>query len=199
MTATAAVRLKRIDEGRLETDLGYRFGYVSEFMGFGPDDVDAIHAAAPLLADRVPGLVDAVYEKLFGYDATKRHFVPRQSGYDGPVPTDVDSLTQEHDQIKYRKGHLAAYLKRLVTSAYDAKLVNYLDFVGKIHTPKAGSPTLDVPLVQMNALMGFVADALLATVLSLDLTAAERTRTARAFNKLLWVQNDLITRHYAAA
>ena len=28
----------------------------------------------------------AVYDKLFGYDATKRHFVPRQYAYEGPVP-----------------------------------------------------------------------------------------------------------------
>ena len=41
--------------------------------------------------------------------------------------------------------------------------------VGKMHTPKAGSAELDVPLVQMNALMGFVADALTATILGLGL------------------------------
>jgi hypothetical protein len=55
-----------------------------------------------------------------------------------------------------------------------------------------------VPLVQMNALMGFVADALLATILSLDLDATMKVAAVRAFSKLLWLQNDLITRHYAA-
>ena len=55
---------------------------------------------------------------------------------------------------------------------------------------------LDVPLVQMNALTGFVADALLATILNLGLDTDTTTRTVRAFNKLLWLQNDLITRHY---
>ena len=38
--------MKRIDEARLEADLGYRFGYLAEFMGFGPADIAAIHAAA---------------------------------------------------------------------------------------------------------------------------------------------------------
>jgi Protoglobin len=198
MTATATLPLKRVNERKLESDLGYRFGYLAEFIGFGPDDVAAVHGAAPLLAEQVGGLVDAVYVKLFGYDATKRHFVPRQSGYEGPAPEGLEALALDHDQIKYRKGHLAAYLKRLVTADYDAKMVNYLDFVGKIHTPKAGSPQLDVPLVQMNALMGFVADALLATILGLGLDEETQARTLRAFNKLLWIQNDLITRHYAA-
>jgi hypothetical protein len=190
--------VKHIDEKRLEQDLGYRFAYLAEFMGFGPEDIAAIHAAAGHLAPLVPQLVDAVYDKLFGYDATKRHFVPRQFGYEGEVPADVESLTQDHAMIQFRKAHLANYLKRLVTGAYDGKMVTYLDFVGKIHTPKAGSNELNVPLVQMDALMGFVADALLATILALDVDCPTKARTARAFNKLLWLQNDLIVRHYAA-
>ena len=189
--------MKHIDEPRLETDLGYRFGYVAEFMGFGPDDVAAIHAAAPHLAPLVPGLVDAVYNQLYTYDATWRHFLPRQSGYDGPTPEDLTQLTQDHPQIQFRKQHLGRYLAALVTKPYDAKMVNYLEFVGKIHTPKAGSAEINVPLVQMDALMGFVSDALLATILGLPLDAETKAKTIRAFNKLLWLQNDLIVRHYA--
>jgi hypothetical protein len=190
--------MKQINEGLLESDLGYRFGYLAEFMGFGAEDVAAIHAAALSLAPQVPALVDAVYIKLFSYESTKRHFVPRQSGYEGATPESVETLSQDHPMIQYRKQHLARYLASLVTRPYDAKMVSYLDFVGKIHTPKAGSPELNVPLVQMNALMGFVADALLATILSLGLDRETEIRTLRAFNKLLWLQNDLITRHYQA-
>jgi hypothetical protein len=69
--------MKRIDEPRLERDLNYRFDYLAEFIGFGEQDIAAIHGAAVEVAPRVPGLVEAVYEKLFSYDATKRHFVPR--------------------------------------------------------------------------------------------------------------------------
>jgi hypothetical protein len=188
--------MTKIDEPRLESDLGYRFGYVAGFMGFGPDDIAAVHGAAPLLAPLVPGLVDAVYDKLHSQDATWRHFVPRQHGYTGDVPTDVEALTMDHPQIAFRKQHLGRYLVTLVTKPYDGKMVEYLDMVGKIHTPKAGSADLDVPLVQMNALMGFVADALTATILGLNLPRETEVKTLRAFGKLLWIQNDLITRHY---
>ncbi len=191
--------MKQIDESRLETDLTYRFTYLAEFMGFGPEDVAAIHASAPLMAPVVPALVEAVYEKLFQYDATKRHFVPRQHGYHGPVPVSIDELSQDSEQIKFRKEHLGRYLVQLVTRPYDDKLVQYLDMVGKMHTPKAGAKELDVPLVQMNALMGFVADALNSTVLSLGLEREVEVATLRAFGKLLWLQNDLINRHYALA
>jgi len=81
--------MKHIDEARLENDVAYRFEYVSTFMGFGADDIEIIHAAAPLLAPLVPSLVDAVYSKLSEQDATWRHFIPRQHGYDGDIPTDL--------------------------------------------------------------------------------------------------------------
>ncbi|MDP6558288.1 MAG: protoglobin family protein [Pirellulaceae bacterium] len=191
--------MQSIDEPRLESDLEYRFGYLTEFVGFTEEDIAVIHGAAGHLAPLVPTLVDAVYDKLFSYDATKRHFVPRQSGYEGSVPDSIETLTQDHEMIKFRKQHLGQYLTRLVTEPYDAKLLSYLDLVGKIHTPKAGSQQLDVPLVQMNALMGFVSDALISTILGLHLDADATARTLRAFNKLLWLQNDLITRHYQAA
>lgn len=188
--------MKKIDEARLESDLGYRFEYLTEFVGFGAEDIHAIHAAAPYLAPLVPALVDAVYVKLFSYDATKRHFVPRQHGYEGSLPESVEQLSLDHELIQFRKKHLGRYLAALVTKPYDAKMVNYLDYVGQIHTPKAGSPELNVPLVQMNALMSFVADALVHTIFGLGLDRDTEIRTMRAFCKLLWLQNDLITRHY---
>lgn len=188
--------MKHVDEPRLETDLSSRFAWLTEFMGFTEADVSALHAAAPVLGPLVPGLVDAVYEKLFSYDATKRHFLVRQSGFEGPVPDNLAQLSQQHEMIQFRRAHLASYLVALVTRPYDTRLVQFLDNVGKIHTPLAGNPRLSVPLVQMNALMGFVSDALLSTVLGLGLDRETEVRTLRAVNRLLWLQNDLITRHY---
>ena len=54
-----------------------------------------------------------------------------------------------------------------------------------MHTPKAGNPHISVPLVQMNALMGFVADAVNATILGSALPADAKTSAVRAFSKLL--------------
>lgn len=195
--STSPAALQHINEDRLESDLAYRFGYLAEFMEFSAADIQAIHEAAAHLAPLVPALVDAVYVKLFKYDATKRHFVPRQSGYEGNVPESISELELDHEMIQFRKQHLGRYLVSLVTKPYDVKMVQYLDMVGKIHTPKAGAKTLLVPLVQMNALMGFVADALTATIASLGLEHEAEVHTIRAFQKLLWLQNDLINRHYA--
>jgi len=48
----------------------------------------------------------------------------------------------------------------------------------------------------MNAKLGFVADALTSTILGLRMEREKEVRTLRAFGKLLWLQNDLINRHY---
>ena len=189
--------MKRIDEARLESDVNYRFAYLAEFMQFDAEDIAAIHGAAGLLGPVVPALVDAVYVKLFNYDATKRHFVPPQHGYEGALAADVDSLSLSSEVIEFRKQHLGRYLTALVTKPYDTKMVQYLDVVGAIHTPEFGNRDLNVPLVQMNALLGFVADAINGTIFSLNLDREVEQRTLRAFSKLLWLQNDLINRHYA--
>ena len=38
----ATLAMEFIDEPRLESDTDYRVGYLTKFMGFGPDDVQAI-------------------------------------------------------------------------------------------------------------------------------------------------------------
>lgn len=188
--------MKQVDEAKLETDTLYRFQYLAEFIGFNEDDICAIADSKSFLAPKIAGLVDAVYRKLFGYDATKRHFVPMHSGYTGPSVSGISELTLDHPAVKFRQEKLARYLAHLVTGQYDSSMIAYLDIVGKIHTEKAGAPNIVIPLVHMHALLGFVADVLNATILDADLPAEAKARTVRAFSKLLWIQNDFIGRHY---
>ena len=42
--------------------------------------------------------------------------------------------------IPFRKQHLSRYLVALVTRSYDGEMISYLDMVGKMRTPTAGSP-----------------------------------------------------------
>lgn len=188
-----------MNEALLETSLDDRFAYVAGFIGLDDEDVKVIHASAAHLAPLVPSLVDAVYNKLYEQDATWRHFARPQAGYSGPLPEKLEDLTPDHPLIRFRKEHLAGYLVAIVSRPYDGKMVQYLDWVGKIHTPKAGSAAVNVPIVQIDALMGFVADAINATIFSLNLPRETEIAAIRAFGKLLWIQNDLFIRHYVPA
>lgn len=188
--------MKSIDEIRLESDPTYRFEYLAEFIGFDSNDAAAVQASGPYLGPLIPQIVEKTYERLLEYDATARHFVPRQSGFDGPVPGDLNHVAANHPQIQFRKEHLSRYLMQVLGRSCDVRLVPYLDMVGKIHTPRAGNPEIDVPLVQMNALMGYITDTLFEVIAELPLDPATAFGTIRAFNKLFWIQNDFINRHY---
>ncbi|MCA9173140.1 MAG: protoglobin family protein [Planctomycetales bacterium] len=188
--------MKTIEEQRLELDPQYRYEFLAEFVNFGPEDVKLIQSSAPHLGPRVPQLVEQTYQKLLAYDATARHFVPRQHGFDGAVPADLSALTIDHPQIQFRKDHLNRYFIALIGRSYDAKMIQYLDMVGRIHTPLAGNAEIDIPLVQMNALMGVISNVLFESIQQWPIDADLRLRTIQAFNKLLWIQNDFISRHY---
>ncbi len=136
------------------------------------------------------------YERLLSFDATARHFVPKQHGFEGETPTGLAELSADDPQIKFRKDHLNRYFMQLIGRSYDAKMVLYLDTVGKMHTSAAGNKDIEVPLVQMNALMGLLADLLIDLVMEAPVDAATKSQTLKAFQKLLWIQNDFINRHY---
>jgi len=186
--------MKKIDEPRLDQDLTYRMGYLAEFIGMTDEDWQAVHESGKVLGPVVDALVDAVYDQLWKYDATQRHFRRPGSGFKEPVAEDIMSL--DHPYIRFRKDRLRTYLVRLVSGVYDDKFLQYLDWAGKIHTAKAGAAYIEVPLVQMNALMGFVSAAVVRTLWNLAGDDSKRRRYIEAWNKLLWLQNDLINRHY---
>ena len=98
--------MKQIDEPRLESDVAYRYEFLADFIGFTAEDVAAIHDLAPKLIPRIPAVVDATYNKLLAYAATARHFLPRQHGYEGSLPENLETLSQEAEQIQFRKEHL---------------------------------------------------------------------------------------------
>jgi hypothetical protein len=48
----------------------------------------------------------------------------------------------------------------------------------------------------MNALMGVISDTLMKSIAEWPLEGNATMQTVRAFNKLFWLQNDLLNRHY---
>ena len=191
--------MKHIDEKQLELDPQKRYEFLAEFIGFGAEDAKLIQAAAPQVGPRINELVEKTYTKLLAFDATARHFVPKQSGFDGEAPIDLSALAADHPQIQFRKDHLNRYFLSLIGRAYDSKMVMYLDMVGKIHTPNGGNSEISVPLVQMNALMGLLSDVLIDAIVESPMETSAKFNTIRAFQKLLWIQNDFINRHYCQA
>ncbi|KAI9141534.1 Protoglobin-domain-containing protein [Paraphysoderma sedebokerense] len=189
--------MERIDRTQLYSDLLYRFTYVAKFVDFGDEDKAVIKKSAAILAPLVPTVVDAVYKKLFSFDITKSHFLPKMEGFEGNVVRNMEELKQDSEQIKFRKDMLSKYLVKLVTAEYDEKMVKYLDWVAKIHVAFPGKKSrINVEYIHVNALMGYVENILISAISECSLDASMKKKAILAFNKLLWIQNDLFAQYY---
>jgi len=175
--------MQHIDEKQLYTNDKYRFEYVAAYMGFGEKDMQAIQDVAEKMRPAVPALVDAVYKKQFEFDITKKHFLPKNEGFEGELANTLDELTLDHPQIKFRKDFLGKYLLRILKGPYDDRFLKYLDWVAKIHldTPEKKSK-INVDYIHINALMGFVESAIIDAVRTLGLERDEEGAVLSAFN-----------------
>ncbi len=189
--------MRNIDEELLEKNVDYRFNYFAEFIGFQEYDHKVLSKVSSLLEKEVVDIVEQIYKKLFTYDCTKRHFVPRQHGYEGETPVSLEELKQPHPQIVFRKQHLVRYIRKLLVGPYDGKLANYMLLVGKMHTSQVGNRDLHIPLVQVNAMMGYLHGILIDKVMgSGEILGFEKKSVLQALTKLLWIQNDLFQKAY---
>ena len=175
------------------TDLPARISYLKAFQDFTDADGALIHDAGPLIKPLLPAILDAVYAKLLSYTITAKAFVPRQPGYQGEVPANVQELTVDHPQIAHRKHFLKAYLVRLVGNqdwGDHSRYWEYLDRVGIMHTGEPGfeyrrlKPELRVEYVHMGMLLGYVEDLMVNAILSAEeLDSKKKVEVVRALNK----------------
>ncbi|GAA5923037.1 hypothetical protein JCM1841_000290 [Sporobolomyces salmonicolor] len=200
--------MKIVDRDLVRHDLESRIAFARDFLGFSKEDGEALNAAAPLVAPLVAGITDAVYVHLFEYSySSKAFFLKRNSGFEGELASSLEAMTVDDDQIKFRKTFLSTYLKKVFGSNYeDPKTYEYMDKVAAMHTGLAGfkhrekKDPLIVDLQPMALLLGWVEDVVLKAVLELPeetLPIAVKIKTLRAFNKVVWLQNDLFNRYYA--
>ncbi|KAM5473701.1 hypothetical protein MauCBS54593_002499 [Microsporum audouinii] len=209
---TVADRLiQHVDEEQLETSLPSRVNYLKAFLKFTDEDGAAIQSAKGLIAPALPAILDTIYTNLIGFDVTAKSFVPpqpEQEKISGSAKTTVAELSLTHPNILHRKDFLKSYLVKLVSNSDwsdGSKFWEYLDKVGVMHTGKPGfkhrekRPELRVEVMHMSLLLGFVEDIVLqATMGAEELDIQTKTNVIRAFNKLIWIQNDLFQKHYVS-
>ncbi|KAI8599772.1 Protoglobin-domain-containing protein [Dissophora ornata] len=199
-TDSAAHKMEHIERSKLYTDPVYRFQYVANFMDFGDDDVDAIKGAAELIKPLVPTVVDAVYRKLHTFDITWDVMAKRHEGFTpsgSKVIEKSSELSEDADQIKFRKDMLSRYFAKLLENPYDERMIKYLEYVARIHTDTPTKKSkINVDLIHINALLGYVETVLIGGVKSLNLDRDTEYKAITAFGKLLWIQNDFFIKFY---
>ncbi|KAG0341735.1 hypothetical protein BG004_005924 [Podila humilis] len=191
--------MEHIERSQLYTDPVYRFQYVAKFMDFGDEDVDAIKGAADLIKPLVPVVVDAVYRKLHKFDITWDVMAKRHEGFKpkGDVIESSAQLQEDAEQIKFRKDMLSRYFAKLLENPYDERMIKYLEYVARIHTDTPTKKSkINVDLIHINALLGYVETVLIGGIKSLNLDRDTEYKAIAAFGKLLWIQNDFFIKFY---
>ncbi|PGH30162.1 hypothetical protein GX50_07062 [[Emmonsia] crescens] len=208
MTVITGHTITHVDEDSL-SNLKSRIIYVKGFLHFTDQDGALLQSAKDVIAPAVPAVLDAVYTRLLSFDITAKSFVPRQpeqTAKDPITAASVAELSLDHPNIVHRKDFLKNYLVRLVSNkdwSDESPFWDYLDKVGIMHTGQAGfkhrekRPKLRVEVMHMSLLLGFVEEIVLKAILAAEgLDLQTKTGMLTAFNKLLWIQNDLFQRHY---
>lgn len=187
---------KAVKENKLESDIVYRFEYACEVIGLTEKDHAVLRKHHQLMKSKLSRIVDHVYKKMFQFDAMKRHFLSRHKGFEGALPGSLDQLGLDHEQIVFRKKRLEEYFSKLSTADWDETFAVLLDVVGHMHTVKQGNKVLEVPAVQIAALLGAISDLFIETIAKLGLPEKAELQLQRAYTKLFWVQNCMFIRHW---
>ncbi|KAF8714598.1 Protoglobin, partial [Rhizoctonia solani] len=174
--------MQHVDAHLVNTDLQARVDYLAKFIEFGPEDVEALHNATPVVKPFVGAAVDAVWQ----------------------LAEKLEDINHNSEQIKFRKDFLKVWVVKVFTADYsDPKTFEYLDRVGIMHTGKAGfkhrekKDPLFVDYAHCAILLGYVQSMLTSAVMARDdLPDEVKTATLLAINKVMWIQNDLFARHY---
>ena len=188
---------EHIDSSRLTEDLRYRFEYLSKFLNFTHDDITALNHLSTIALPLIPVIVDAVYRKLFQFDITKNFFVLRNDGFDGHSEKS-HSLTLDSAQMTYRRDMLSGYLKRLLLQReWTDDFLQYLSRVGRMHTNKYGSASINVDYTHINVTLSYIETLLIDSIWNAD-TIDNRTKKEIliALNKVFRIQSDFFLLHY---
>ncbi|ESK96911.1 hypothetical protein Moror_6489 [Moniliophthora roreri MCA 2997] len=205
-SAKPASSIQEIDPELLRTSLEDRMAYVRDFIMFTAKDQEVLNKVAPLVHDAIPQIVDELYAKLFEFDITKKIFMERNEGFDGPLPQTLEDLSLDSPQLVYRKIFMKAWARRILTSDFSSlKTWSYLDKVGIMHTGvksfkhRTHAMPLVVPYRDCALTLGWVENVLHTAVLRLpeeQLPMGDKISAVSALSKVIWIQNDLFARHY---
>lgn len=179
-------------------NLRLRFEYVAKFVNFTSEDISILNLLGKTSETFIPMIVDKVFQRFLDFDVTKRYFLMRHFGYTGTVTVNESELNLESEQMIFRRLSLVKYLKRILRQkVWNDAFLEYLSFVGKIHTRFAGTHSVDIDYIHMNISLGYIQHLLIESVLANQQFDWPTKQSAiLALNKLFWIQNDFFAMHY---
>ncbi|PYH91148.1 hypothetical protein BO71DRAFT_401603 [Aspergillus ellipticus CBS 707.79] len=186
--------IRQVGRRELYTDFGKRIEFLKAFLGFTEDDVIIFNRGAKYLKAALPDLTHRLYAKMLDFDITARALRTRTTTSEGEVE---DLFTLDSPHVQRRKIFWKWYLTRLFSDPTPIEYWEYLAKVGEMHTGKVLMHPLKIEYMHMNTCLGTVNQLAIETIsLQPDLSITFKFALIRTINKILCIQNDLISRCY---
>jgi hypothetical protein len=188
---------EHIDRNRLNTDLRYRFEYLSKFLNFTKEDITSLNTLTSIIFPHIPFIVEKVYKKLYTYDIIKQYFILRNDDFESFSSNEETDENFISVQTDFRKDMLSIYLKRIfVQTEWNDTFLQFLSQIGEIHTESDHSIPTNVDYIHINALLGYLKHLLIDIIWSTEkFDPKKKCEAIRAINKFFRIQNDFFTMH----
>jgi nitrite reductase/ring-hydroxylating ferredoxin subunit len=168
------------------SDAGDYFRYMSEFVGFGARDAEAIKETRLIIEKYIPEIVGKFYSQLLSYPPTRKIFLKKEG-----------SLDQEYLQL--RMHHLTNFWRRTAAGVYDEDYARFVDYVGRAHTSHGADPKIFIPeryvIGQIGLVQHIISEALHSELHQVDPDLEDRA--SRAWNLLMMVVLEMLARAYS--
>jgi nitrite reductase/ring-hydroxylating ferredoxin subunit len=166
-------------------DAGRYFQFMSEFIGFTPQDAATIRETRFIIEKYIPTIVADFYSQVLRYPATRRPFQKK----DG-------SIDQKY--LEMRMQHQAGFWRRTASGDFDEDYARFVDYVGRAHTSQGADPKIYIPERYVMGMVGFVQDRI-GQALTAELRDYDpdlEVRGIKAWNRLLMVLLEMLARPY---
>lgn len=161
------------------------FKYMTEFVGFTQEHVEAIRQSGLIIEKHLPAIVADFYAHLLSYPPTRKFFLKK----DG-------SIDQDYTQL--RMHHLTNFWRRTAGGKYDEDYARYVDYVGRAHTSHGADPRIYIAERYVIGQVGFVQHAI-TNILTKELHEYDEDleiRAIKAWSLLLMVILEMLSRAY---
>ncbi|RAL00016.1 uncharacterized protein BO80DRAFT_112188 [Aspergillus ibericus CBS 121593] len=186
--------IRRVTRKELYTDFGKRMEFLRAFLDFTDDDLIVFNKGTKFLKAALPDLTHRLYAKMLDFDITARALRTRSTESEAHVE---DLFTLDGPHVQRRKIFWKWYLTRLFSDPSQIEYWEYLDKVGKMHTGKILMHPLKIEYMHMNTCLGYVKELAYETIsVHPEMSVPFKFALIRSLNKILTIQNDLISRCY---
>lgn len=166
-------------------EAGRYFRYMAEFVGFGPDDAEAIRRSGLVVEKHLPEIIGKFYANLLQYPPTRQFFLRA----DGAV---------DQAYLELRMYHQANFWRRTARGEYDDEYAGFVDYVGRAHTSRGADSNLYIAERYVIGMVGFVQHAII-DALQRELREYDpllEMDAVKAWNKLCMVLLEVLARAY---